>query len=420
MRSLCVSGFSDALDWRHFFFQEPVIEQSACALCRVVSRKAVRLSCAHILCSGCHERCTVQGSICPLDEESFADDSFVRLDISDSYLGKRAVACWNAPSGCDFVGPTFSLLEHYKECAFHVVPCPRCRSSVLRSEIVGHYKDGCRESPSTPAPDKNPTVRDHDQVENSSEELRDLIRRISEELRLLQTNLNQCCKDVRTSDLRTKEHFDAQLSTVSGHFAKLSAVYSEGLEAAGSGLSEVAFNIGKEVKAYMTKELSAQSEQLMNVTRSVCESTLCRPEEFHWYLEDWAILKTKALETGLEGAGSPLQYAWGYNVSQQIQLRKGAKLSLVCFLTIYPGDNDSMLEWPFSKNFTVGIIHPGDKKKTIIYSVDASKRDNTCFQRPRETFNRSRGFVLSSATDKLESDGFVKDNTLHLFLHVEP
>ncbi|CAN7996702.1 unnamed protein product, partial [Ixodes hexagonus] len=312
MRSLCVYGFSDALDWRHFFFQEPVIEQNACAICRVVSRKAVRLSCAHTLCSECHEKCTVQGGTCPLDEESFADDSFVRLDISDSYLGKRKVACWNAPSGCSFVGPTSSLLEHYKECAFHVVPCPRCESSVLRSEIVGHYKDGCSVSPTIPALDK---VGDHDQPEKANGELREALHRISEDLRCLHARLNLCRKEVIAADRRSKEHFETQSATLSEQFTKLRAVCSEGFEVAGSGLSEIAFDIGKKVKAHITKELCAQSEKLMNVTRSVCESALLRPEEFHWYLEGWAALNGKAFETGLACTRSPLRYACGYRVS---------------------------------------------------------------------------------------------------------
>uniref|UniRef100_A0A0K8R458 Putative tnf receptor-associated factor n=1 Tax=Ixodes ricinus TaxID=34613 RepID=A0A0K8R458_IXORI len=114
--SFRVAEFSDVLDWRPMLFQEPVIAQRACALCGVVYKKAVRLPCAHTLCTKCHAQCVDKGSACPVDREPFCEEDLEKLELSAEYILKRKVACWNASSGCGFVGTTASLLDHYKEC----------------------------------------------------------------------------------------------------------------------------------------------------------------------------------------------------------------------------------------------------------------------------------------------------------------
>ncbi|KAG0444614.1 hypothetical protein HPB47_013594 [Ixodes persulcatus] len=298
MKSYCMSGFSDALDWRPILFQEPTVAQSACSLCGLVLLKSVRLSCAHTLCTDCHEECARQGSACPLDDEPFDDQSFVRLEVSGKFIEKLKVACWNKPSGCSFVGPIASLLEHYKECAFHTVSCPACQSTLLRSEIVGHVKGGCRVCPDESGP--SDSTPHHTHVAKMSNELQEALCRLSDDLSSLQTSFNQCREDVRKVERRSKEHFKAQ-----------SKMFWEDLKIAHVASATV---LGK----YLTKELREQSQKLLSATNGACRKVLsfCGAREVHWYFEKWTSLKKKAMDEGTARAESPPEYVCGYKTAE--------------------------------------------------------------------------------------------------------
>ncbi|KAG0443556.1 hypothetical protein HPB47_014784 [Ixodes persulcatus] len=111
------------------------------------------------------------------------------------------VACWHAPSGCSFVGPAASLLDHYKECDFNVVPCCLCHSSVLRSNILEHFKSDCSIHQATSEPTNTPATQDFKDVSRACLKMKTAIGKISEDLMSLQTSLNQCREDVRVEVL---------------------------------------------------------------------------------------------------------------------------------------------------------------------------------------------------------------------------
>ncbi|KAM7305259.1 RING finger protein 151-like [Ixodes scapularis] len=300
MRSIFISGFSDTLDWRPLYFQESSVANIVCSLCGLVSRNVVRLRCEHTLCSECHEESQRRGSTCPLDEESFADDNILHLDISGGYILNHTVACVNAPNGCDFIGQASRLVDHYKQCSFHVVPCPRCESSVLRTELVGHCKDGCSSASTTPVPIPYYMNVNYDNLEITSSERKREMLKISEDLSRLQTSLNQWLEEVRTLEKNTnKELKDATLK-ISDHLSGLHTCVEkcredareaarntkEQLEAQSSRLSEQLVRIetqgfaaaNKELKVaiedtmktHMAQELRVQYEELMKSYRIVC------------------------------------------------------------------------------------------------------------------------------------------------------
>ncbi|XP_040357259.1 uncharacterized protein LOC115324411 [Ixodes scapularis] len=370
-------------------FQEPVIAQRACALCGVVYKKAVRLPCAHTLCTKCHAQCVDKGGACPVDQEPFCEEDLEKLELSAEYIWKRKVACWNASSGCSFIGTVASLLDHYKECGLSVVPCCLCRSSVLQCDVLEHFQSGCGI---------------HEAI--SYHQMKRAMERISEDLVSLQTSLNRCSEDVKVEGAKCKVLWEAHVSRLAEQLRDLSTVCTTQVPEA----MQVALQAGLAAyKEHVSKELSLLS--------------LSKPTRVHWYIEGWADLKKQVLESGFKQLVGPKSNMYSYSVCQEVTLkRKTNGVFLACFMMIHPGDHDLQLEWPFRKVYTLGIIHPKDPSNVISRKINPVKcADNLqhCFLRPKGEENRGCGRNLTTA-GKLETDGFIQSDTLHVFLEIEP
>ncbi|KAG0437444.1 hypothetical protein HPB47_017447 [Ixodes persulcatus] len=283
MSSFRVAEFSDALDWRPMLFQEPVIAQRACALCGVVYKKAVRLPCAHTLCTKCHAQCVNKGSACPVDQEPFCEKDLEKLELSAEYILNRKVVCWNASSGCSFIGTTASVLDHYKECGLSVVPCCLCRSSVLQCDILEHFKNGCSIHEAKCGPSNSPATEDLKDISRACLEMKRAIERISEDLVSLQTSLNRCSEDVKVEGEKCKVQWETEASRVAEQLRDLSTVCTTQAPEAMQIALQAAL---ADYKKHVSKELSLLS--------------LSKPKRVHWYIEGWADLKKEALESGLE------------------------------------------------------------------------------------------------------------------------
>ncbi|KAG0426860.1 hypothetical protein HPB47_026042 [Ixodes persulcatus] len=407
-------GFSDALDWRPLLFVEPVIAERACALCGVLCRKAVRLWCAHTVCSDCYAECVERGGTCPLDQEPFCEDDLDRLECSAGYIMKRRVACWNLPSGCNFIGPVSSLLDHFKQCTFHTVSCPQCSCSVVRSNIVRHCKEGCSIAPTMDTVANISLNPDHGSIQQARNELKESLGKISEDLMFLQSSLNQCSEDIRATGTSCKDLLEDQFSKLNEldafitagftekqqalqiveanvvtalvtvgtstrdlilkelhaqsdqliaptyasckqllegqatRFRDLTALCTAGFSEELGALQRVVADVKTTVSTnrnIMTKELRAQSNQLMPAREGMSQKEICVSKEItcRWDFGDWASKKeVDGVEYGSRSYESPSWNAFGYNITLVLKLNKkdSEDIDVICDFRTYPGDSD--------------------------------------------------------------------------------
>ncbi|CAN7985899.1 unnamed protein product [Ixodes pacificus] len=307
----------------------------------------------------------------------------------------------------------------------------RCQSSVLRTELVAHYKDGCSSASATPTPIQKPATLNCDHTEGTSKELEREVLNISEELSCLQTSLNQCLEDIRTSERKTEKELKDAMLKISENLSNLHTSVKQYPDSEqliricnqGFAVQNVVTTAVEDtVKKHVTQELRAQSDKIMTAIERVSDCVLgfCGPKEFHWYFNGWEALKKEASEEMSAVVYGPSLYVRGYRVRYVISLlKKNEQLYLGIYLRIVPGAHDSMLEWPFSMTYTLGAIHPKDKTKRQIFKIDASKTPDR-LRMPKDGGIVGAGTDTLSTANELERDEFVKDDSLPFFLQVEP
>ena len=95
----------------------------------------------------------------------------------------------------------------------------------------------------------------------------------------------------------------------------------------------------------------------------------------------------------------------------------GKHTHLSLFFVVMRGEYDSLLSWPFNQKVTLVLIDQIGGR----HIVDAFRPDprSSSFQRPKSEMNVASGCPLFVPLDRLESDNYVKDDTMFIKIVVD-
>ena len=79
---------------------------------------------------------------------------------------------------------------------------------------------------------------------------------------------------------------------------------------------------------------------------------------------------------------------------------------------------DNILEWPFQKKVKFTLINQENRSKDHVEKMFPNK-DSSSFQKPKNEMNIASGCPLFITIDRLEREGFLKENVLFIDVKIE-
>ncbi|CAN7937330.1 unnamed protein product [Ixodes hexagonus] len=398
-------------------FTKPLPAWKVCNLCGVAPRIGVVLPCSHTYCELCFDDFGDEGC-CLIDNECFEPEQVWRVVFQ---LTTRVVSCWNAPNGCDFMGSPKNLRNHFQSnCDFHAVSCPRCKKSVLRSNIVAHLKSGCVISPSTN--NFRPQTLDCFQtadIQRAYVDAKEALGKVADNETCLQRAVDDLSGNLKALTLRLAENGDTRATAADSRRVEqlLREILMVLAERVASGRSHCKFHVSDEIEQLKLNFPAA----IQRVSRELYH--LFVPRMFEW---DFKWPNESTFERSPRGSvclESDKWYAYGYCVSQGVVLlRRGGQFNVLLGLTVHKGLHDAEVGWPFSKVCVLSIVHPEDWERTVSVEIDADDcPGHRAFQRPLRAKNVSFGTGIVTTKARLEEEGFFDDSRmLRLRMEVMP
>ncbi|KAL1482360.1 hypothetical protein MTO96_033856 [Rhipicephalus appendiculatus] len=467
--TLC--GFGAELDWRPLRFVEPVPAHRVCSACGVLPCVTAFLSCRHVLCRSCYERCLLNdGRVCPIEGDPFLEDDVEWRELPSQNLLSRKVKCWNEERGCEMVLAAAEVGKHFcEDCDHHYTSCPKCSMVVLRSDVCGHLRSKCRDnvvSTTFGASEKS----DHDdqkammmalsasldvrgdeikgrldQVISDNTTQSDRIDEISHCMNSTKETLLQISRGSKTSE---SEELQAAAGLLS------SEAIQESLVGHGEKIHQLALTVSNSNKTLREVEYELKQtfrKELQDAARTICRhleesiagiceakgaaedfesSTMRKQKElalntidvnhYEFYVRDIKSMTDSAHSEGFRDCASEKIYISGYHMSPGVYFRKEEEhVLLYAGLQLHKGVIDEFLQWPFNHSVKLTVKHPTEDKHCSFIAKTGGNLDYD--GRPEESSNEGSYFRDGSfRLLDLEREGYITDDKLWIVWELVP
>jgi len=135
-----------------------------------------------------------------------------------------------------------------------------------------------------------------------------------------------------------------------------------------------------------------------------------------WKIDDFRNRRQQTLAGDIHALHSAPCYTseYGYKFCLRVYLDgdgagQGTHLSL--FLVIMKSEHDNILKWPFQKKVKFTLINQQNRNRDHVDEIIPNKNSES-FQKPRKDMNIASGLPLFIEINRLENEGFLKDNSL--------
>ncbi|XP_069117897.1 TNF receptor-associated factor 3-like isoform X6 [Argopecten irradians] len=411
-----------------------------CTACNRMLWNAFMLPCGHRVCPNGLDRVRQNGRCMVEDCGTEYSDEEVRPDIfKRKELANLEVKCGNPD--CHEIVCWGNLENHQSSCEYRIASCEQCRKSIRASLLQKHLDEEC-EQRMCPCPKQcgtsteaiNMQGRGHEVEQHTQEGLLYHVELLltthadtgnEEEIDKLKKVLVSQGEKV----INVERQLDSRVSNDSVETIKRDVtVVSQTVQAAKQRIETLERTIGTAGQTGGTNvqvvERVEKHVGLLDVR--MCEmdlrlqllETINQEGVLMWKIRDYSRRKTEAVNGKTLSLYSQPFYTsqYGYKLCGRVYLNgdgtgKGTYLSF--FVVVMKGDFDALLQWPFTLPVTLMLLDQNGTGNHVRTTFTPNPASNS-FRRPTTDLNVACGVPCFLQHTKLETDTYVKDDTIFL------
>ncbi|XP_059479641.1 TNF receptor-associated factor 6-A-like [Neocloeon triangulifer] len=397
-----------------------------CPICLGCLREPLLTSCGHRFCKECiNEWLQKKDGRCPIDnrvlgEKDLIPDKGVLAEIMEPFLG-----CPFASRGCKDTLSPWELESHVVSCLFQNAEpisgadgCQWCGAALQDEEqLQKHLDDECAKVPCSCRFREvgcRATVPRADLPAHLDSQIHDHLNLVSAAYNKLSVLVREQSRDL--IDFKSQEADKRWEAPPKAEASSASAEH----QAAEEGAGELLKSLFERVVA-LEQRNREQAIQIENL-RDIAGSSSLQSGHYVWHLRG-VQGQLKAMQAALPGLkmlySAPFRTApFGYSFCVRLNLNPaGSALSLHVHLV--RGEHDVSLEWPFKGR--IALIAANQRRpESHIQETMFAESHLAAFQRPQRDLNpRGFGFAEFVSLHDLLTDGFIKDDSIIIRVHIE-